>query len=103
MGDVIKGLAHQGEYRQFLATEISGALAELLQQPTAILIRQAPDHLQEVLGELVVGHGLMLSPIQILLVRQLLLAPHRRRQRSDGLEQLQQGQTCLAALMALQH
>jgi len=56
-------LIHQGEFDQFLAVEISAVLAELLQQPMAILIRQAADHLQEVLGELGIGYELRLSPL----------------------------------------
>jgi hypothetical protein len=46
-----------------LAVEISGGLAELLQQPAAILIRQAADHLKEVLVELGIGSELRLSPL----------------------------------------
>ena len=56
-------MIHQVEFDQFLAVEISGVLAELLQQPMAILIRQATDHLQEVLGELGIGYELRLSPL----------------------------------------
>ena len=56
-------MTHQGEFDHFLAVEISGVLAELLQQPMAILIRQATDHLQEVLGELGIGYELRLSPL----------------------------------------
>lgn len=63
LGKVIEGLTHQGEFGQFLAVEISGVLAELLQQSTAILIRQAADHLQEVLGELGIGRELRRSPL----------------------------------------
>ena len=63
LGKVIEGLTHQGEFGQFLAVEISGVLAELLQQPAAILIRQAADHLKEVLGELGISHELRLSPL----------------------------------------
>jgi hypothetical protein len=46
-----------------LTVEISGVLAELLQQLMAILIRQAADHHQEVLCELWIGHELRLSPL----------------------------------------
>jgi hypothetical protein len=68
-------LARLGEVGQVLVAEISAVLTELLQQPAAILIRQAPDHLQEVLGELGIGHELRLALIQIFIVRRILIAP----------------------------
>jgi hypothetical protein len=73
LSKVVERLACLGEFGQVLVVEISALLAKLLQQPAPILIRQAPDHLQEVLGELGIGHGLRLSPIQIFLVRRSLI------------------------------
>jgi hypothetical protein len=73
LSKVVERLACLGEFGQVLVGEISALLAKLLQQPAPIFIRQAPDHLQEVLGELGIGHGLRLSPIQIFLVRRSLI------------------------------
>jgi hypothetical protein len=42
-------LACHGEFRRLLAAEISTLPAELLQQLEAILIRQARDHIPEIL------------------------------------------------------
>ena len=62
MGEVVERLARLGEFGQVLAAELSGLLAKLVKQPAAILIRQAPNHLQEVFGELGIGDGVRLSP-----------------------------------------
>ena len=64
--DVIERLTGLRDLCQLIAAELSGVLPQLLQQPVAISVREAPDDLQKVSGELRIGHGSRLSPSALL-------------------------------------
>ncbi len=54
------------QLRQLIAAEPAGILPQLIQQPAASGVGEAPDDLQEVPGALRIGHGSRLSPLAVL-------------------------------------
>lgn len=75
LGEIVKGLTRQGNYGQLVATELAGILSKLLKQPA--------DDIQEILGELWIGHVPMLSPLG------WPAAPGWPRSRQSSAKQLQ--------------